>query len=130
MADRRAETPTAAAEMAVPDLRDILKKLEKSRDDLSVQLRNKIRIHKMYIDRIVSDMDADIHRRLNEYRYQLDKYKLILEENNPANILSKGYTILETDDGKVISSAEDFIPGRSYKLNFKDGSVIFTYNIQ
>ena len=54
--------------------------------------------------------------------------KLILEENNPKKILGKGYSILEDEDGKVISSAEDFVPGRSYKLTFRDGSVVFTYN--
>ena len=54
--------------------------------------------------------------------------KLILEENNPKNILGKGYSILEDGDGNVISSAEDFVPGRSYKLTFRDGSVVFTYN--
>ncbi|MBQ4649966.1 MAG: exodeoxyribonuclease VII large subunit [Firmicutes bacterium] len=128
VADRRAETPTAAAEMAVPDLRDIMRKLEKAKDDLSIQLRNKISIHKLYLDRIKADMYADMRRRIYEYRSQLEKYKVILEENNPENILSKGYSIVEDEKGNVVSSAADFVPGCSYKLVFKDGYVVFTYN--
>lgn len=128
VADRRAETPTAAAEMAVPDMREVLLRLEKAKNDLGLQLRNKIRIQKLYADRIKADMDADIKRRIYEYRTQLEKYKLILEENNPENILSKGYSIVENEQGRVISSAADFVPGCSYKLIFKDGSVVFTYN--
>lgn len=127
VADRRAETPTAAAEMAVPDMREVLLRLEKAKNDLGLQLRNKIRIQKLYADRIKADMDADIKRRIYEYRTQLEKYKLILEENNPENILSKGYSIVENEQGRVISSAADFVPGCSYKLIFKDGSVVFTY---
>lgn len=127
VADRRAETPTAAAEMAVPDMREIMLRLEKAKNDLGLQLRNKIRIQKLYADSIKADMDADIKRRIYEYRTQLEKCKLILEENNPENILSKGYSIVENEQGRVISSASDFVPGRSYKLIFKDGSVVFTY---
>lgn len=127
VADRRAETPTAAAEMAVPDMREVMLRLEKAKNDLGLQLRNKIRIQKLYADRIKADMDADIKRRIYEYRTQLEKYKLILEENNPENILSKGYSIVENEQGRVISSAADFVPGCSYKLIFKDGSVVFTY---
>ena len=128
VADRRAETPTAAAEMAVPDMREVMYKLEKAKSDLGIQLRNKMRLQKLYADRIRDDMDADIRRKIYEHRVQLEKYKLILEENNPKNILSKGYSLVEDEAGKVVSSAADFVPGRTYRISFKDGSVVFTYN--
>ena len=128
VADKRAETPTAAAEMAVPDLSEIRRRLEKSRDDLLVQLNNKVRFDQLTMDNIMADIRRNLEMRIYQYQRQLETAKLILEENNPKNILGKGYSILEDGDGNVISSAEDFVPGRSYKLTFRDGSVVFTYN--
>ena len=128
VADKRAETPTAAAEMAVPDLSEIRRRLEKSRDDLLVQLNNKVRFDQLTMDNIMADIRRNLEMRIYEYQRQLETAKLILEENNPKKILGKGYSILEDEDGKVISSAKDFVPGRSYKLTFRDGSVVFTYN--
>ncbi|MBR3705878.1 MAG: exodeoxyribonuclease VII large subunit, partial [Firmicutes bacterium] len=128
VADKRAETPTAAAEMAVPDLSEIRRRLEKSRDDLLVQLNNKVRFDQLTMDNIMADIRRNLEMRIYQYQRQLETAKLILEENNPKNILGKGYSILEDGDGNVISSAEDFVPGRSYKLTFMDGSVVFTYN--
>ncbi|MBR1990135.1 MAG: exodeoxyribonuclease VII large subunit [Firmicutes bacterium] len=128
VADKRAETPTAAAEMAVPDLSEIRRRLEKSRDDLLVQLNNKVKFDQLTMDNIMADIRRNLEMRIYQYQRQLETAKLILEENNPKNILGKGYSILEDGDGNVISSAEDFVPGRSYKLTFMDGSVVFTYN--
>jgi len=128
VADKRAETPTAAAEMAVPDLNEIRRRLEKSRDDLLVQLNNKVRFDQLTMDNIMADIRRNLEMRIYQYQLQLETAKLILEENNPKNILGKGYSILEDEDGNVISSAEDFVQGRSYKLTFRDGSVVFTYN--
>ncbi len=128
VADRRAETPTAAAEMAVPDLREIERKLEKFKADLLVQLNNKVKVDKLTMDSVLADMRRTLEMRIYQYQRQLETAKLILDENNPKNILGKGYSILEDESGRVISSAEDFLPGRSYKLNFRDGSVVFTYN--
>lgn len=128
VADKRAETPTAAAEMAVPDLSEIRRRLEKSRDDLLVQLNNKVKFDQLTMDNIMADIRRNLEMRIYQYQRQLETAKLILEENNPKNILGKGYSILEDGDGNVISSAEDFVPGRSYKLTFRDGSVVFTYN--
>lgn len=128
VADKRAETPTAAAEMAVPDLNEIRRRLEKSRDDLLVQLNNKVRFDQLTMDNIMADIRRNLEMRIYQYQRQLETAKLILEENNPKNILGKGYSILEDEDSNVISSAEDFVQGRSYKLTFRDGSVVFTYN--
>lgn len=128
VADKRAETPTAAAEMAVPDLRETGRRLEKFKEDLMVQLKNKVRFDQLTADNIMADMRRNLEMRIYEYQRQLETAKLILEENNPKNILGKGYSILEDGDGNVISSADDFVPGRSYKLTFRDGSVVFTYN--
>lgn len=127
VADRRAETPTSAAEMAVPDIEEISRKLEKFKDDLLIQLGNKVKFDQLSIDSIMADIKISLERRVYEYETRLETCKLILEENNPKNILGKGYSILEDSDGKVVYSAEDFVPGRRYKLNFKDGSVVFTY---
>ncbi|MBR5229719.1 MAG: exodeoxyribonuclease VII large subunit [Firmicutes bacterium] len=128
VADKRAETPTAAAEMAVPDLQKITEKIEKNKNDLLVQLNNKVKLYQLSIDRIKTEMTNSLEKRLYAYEKNLEACKIILEENNPKNILAKGYSILESEDRNVIYSAEDFVPGRKYRIHFRDGSVVFTHH--
>ena len=52
--------------------------------------------------------------------------KLFLEENNPASVLKKGYSMLEDMSGKVVSSVKDIKDGERYILALKDGRIIFT----
>ena len=48
----------------------------------------------------------------------------MLEENNPENILGKGYSFMQTRDGEVITSVSAVKTGEEYKITLKDGNVI------
>ncbi len=126
VADKRAETPTAAAEMAVPDIRELSSQIEKNKNDLLIQLNNKIKFDQLSIESIMLDMKNSLERRIYDYSREIQTCKLILEENNPKTILGKGYSILEDINGNIISSAKDVKEGRKYVLNLNDGKVIFT----
>ena len=126
VADRRAETPTAAAEMAVPDLREIREELEKQRDNLLSGLNSKVNTDRLKAEGYMVEIRTFMEKRMAEYSHKLETMKLLLEENNPAAVLKKGYGILEDMSGKVISSVKDIKEGGRYLLSLKDGCAVFT----
>lgn len=128
VADRRAETPTTAAEMAVPDLREIRLSLEKHKTDLLSRLNAKVKTDTLMIENCMLEIRNTMERRLAEYSHKLETMKLFLEENNPSSVLKKGYGILEDMSGNVVSSVNHIKEGERYVLALKDGRIIFTVN--
>lgn len=126
VADRRAETPTAAAEMAVPDLREIRMNLEKQKQDLLSRLNAKVKTDGLMVENCMLEIKSAMERRLAECSHRIETMKLLLEENNPASVLKKGYGMLEDMSGKVVSSVKDIKDGERYILALKDGRIIFT----
>lgn len=125
VADRRAETPTAAAEMAVPDSNKLFEKIKWYQDHLLSQLENKVKYHQLLIERYREDLSGYLFRRIENYRHQSERYHLMLEENKPEKILSKGYAVLESQDGAVITSVNHVKEGQFYQLILGDGKLMF-----
>lgn len=123
VADRRAETPTAAAEMAVPDTNELRSKIEIYRNNLTVQMNNKIKLDKLTADNYLLEMRSTLHNLLTSAEHKLEKYSLLLEENNPKNILNKGYSFMQTADGRTVTSVSSVKPDEEYKITLKDGIV-------
>ena len=125
VADRRAETPTAAAEMAVPDSQKLQERLIWYKENLLSQLKNKVKYERLRTDSCRADMTACLNRRIQDLRHAAEKYHLILEENKPQRILEKGYGILEEAEGEVVTSVYQVRSGSHYRLTLADGSVTF-----
>lgn len=126
VADLRAETPTAAAEKATPDDRLILDRINSLKQSMVSDLNGKLTYSSLLCDKYVNEMAQILLRRIDKLQHKLDQCLLSLEENNPSNILSKGYAILENNEGKVISSVENIKEGSAYRIHLKDGVVQFT----
>ena len=126
VADLRAETPTAAAEKATPDDSLYSERVESIKIGMISDLNNKLAFSSLLCDKYLNDMKQFITARIDKYSHKLEQLLLTLEENNPSNILSKGYAILEDKDGTVISSTNEIKQDTTYKLHLKDGIVEFT----
>lgn len=126
VADLRAETPTAAAEKAVPDDSQIIRSLDTYRSQLNSALKNKVMYHQMSLKSCIQDMRSVLIRRIDRSEHEIKQNLITLEENNPSNILSKGYTFMEGPDGKVVASVSDMEEGGRYRIYFRDGTVEVT----
>lgn len=121
VADLRAETPTAAADIAVPDIRDLSERLDKSAGEMLLHLKNRLSLGELRtekaFDQLKSELDMLLLRRSNE----IEKLKLILEHNDPHRIMERGYTIIE-NEGRIIRSPEELTDGE-YDIVFRTGKV-------
>jgi len=123
VADLRAETPTAAAEKATPDDKLITDRINILMQSMTSDLNNKISYSNLLCNKYLDDIYQSLQRRIDNLNHKIQQHRLTLEENNPSNILSKGYSILETINGEVVSSVDNIKSNSTYKLHLKDGSV-------
>lgn len=122
VADVRAETPTAAADMAVMDTFQLRDDIERSRQILVTATGQKIAAERRVLDSGSELLRANMRARLSEARSAVDKAVIILRENDPRNIFSKGYAAVTGSDGSIIASTKDITSGEEYTIRMRDGS--------
>lgn len=121
VADLRAETPTAAADMAVMDTFKLREDIANSRRMLITSAEQKISSERRVLDSGAALLGANIRAKLSEARSSLDKAVILLRESDPRNIFSKGYAAV-TKDGAVIPGIADIANGEEYRIIMTDGS--------
>ena len=120
-ADLRAETPTAAADMAVMDTFKLREDIAKSRGMLITSAEQKISSERRILDSGSALLGANIRAKISEARSALDKAVILLRENDPRSIFSKGYAAV-TKDGSVVPGISDIVKGEEYRIIMTDGS--------
>lgn len=143
VADLRAPTPSAAAELAVPDIYELNKKVINYQDRLRMALLKKVELMKLSFEKVMSSVVfREPLRKVNDNYLSLDnllkrleagiKIKSEKEKNkyielvakldalSPLKTLSRGYSITEKE-GKIIKSKDELIKGDKIDLRFIDG---------
>ena len=127
VADLRAETPTAAAKLAVPDIEELKRRLLNMRSDLLGHLKNKVKYDELKSSNLLYSLKENMNSLLLHHSNRLENLKTILIENSPVSILEKGYAVIEDESGKTVTSSQ-FVNG-TYTARFKDGNVRFKADI-
>ena len=70
----------------------------------------------------LSLLHSNIKSKTNDARLILEKAMITIQENNPENILNKGYSAVLDSDDKVIPDSANIVPGNEYKIVMRDGS--------
>ena len=121
-ADVRAETPTKAAVIAVPDLDQLEEELEKRRSLIERQLDNGVMFQELRIDNLIRSMRSALENRIDRRQKDVEKLRIQLELNDPRKILENGYSILEDEAGRVMTDAGDLQTGGVYRVRLARGS--------
>lgn len=145
-ADVRAGTPSIAAEIAVPVKADIVQRIEKCRDAMTVALQRKGEFFAQRLDHLsetmaqplklfceratarfnqvamamVPAMNLQLERssaRLNQSMAQLDLL-------SPFGVLKRGYSITTASDGSVVRNAADLVSGDEIKTRVMNGEIV------
>ena len=144
VADLRAPTPSAAGELAVPDINDVKWKLNNIKRALGVGLKKKLELSKNYYKKIidrrifkeptvilrdkiltVNNYEKDLRNcakiLLKDSGAKLSKITATLDSLSPLKTLSRGFFVLEDENKNVITSAQDLNIGEVVKLIMHDG---------
>ena len=143
-ADKRAPTPSAAAELAVPDTRELTRRFLNVTDRCAHLVSVKIAERKRYIEQVssrpvlknplryVEDRKMEllgvsermntaqkIQKQRKEAEFSLLAAKL--DALSPLSVLTRGYSFVSDKDGAVIKSASSLTVGQSARIRFSDG---------
>lgn len=145
VADLRAPTPSAAAELATPNLADIVAKIDgfKSRSILAISsLIEEYKTRLEYISsskvfkspismleipklrlsaakkELISTFTRAVMTKRNDFSQKVAKINAL----NPLSILSRGYATVTSDEGKTIKSINDIEKNSKISIRFLDGS--------
>ena len=150
VADLRAPTPSAAAELAVPNVEDVRYTISEIQNKYKILLKKKIELKKMQYEKCIESKGfKEPLNKINENRMIIDnhvkilgnliKIKMINFETkltnqmtkidglSPLKIMSRGYLISEKD-GKIVKSVKELEKNSVIKLNDSDGIANATIN--
>lgn len=145
VSDKRAPTPSAAAELCVPSADDLkeeidslvkqinvlcLRKFDLWRSKLSFQEnrilnlspKRKIPENKQNINKIRSGLSLALNRNINDKKLKMSVLLNRLKSLNPEEIMKRGYSII-TDENGVISKKKRLKENSNIKIKFFDGEI-------
>lgn len=145
VADKRAATPTAAAELATPDLRSLKENLAINTQRMNQSISNylkQVQTNLMHLDERLEANNPikklnDLYQKKLEYDRLLNLHfkqimltkehslKLAIEKLkvlNPLTIMEKGFTVIYHDE-KMIKSKNELKPNDEIAITFVDGEV-------
>lgn len=122
VADVRAATPSAAAEIAVKDKNELLDELKNFSRRINSSLNNRIEILTRDLDHVKSKLIWSIKNKQDTNQSQLKVLSTKLDGISPLKVLSRGYSIVQ-DRGKeyIIRSSEDIKAGDKLSIRFHVG---------
>lgn len=121
VADARAETPTAAANMAAINTFELREQIDKSEHELKQSIAYKIKMERNNIKIQRDHLNHVMSSKIREMRLNVDKAVITLRENNPTNILSKGYALV-IKDNYIVSEVSNIDLDETYRVVMADGS--------
>lgn len=143
VADLRAPTPSAAAELAVPDIREdiafvqtvvyeceanLLQRVNDEKERLEmIKERLRYRSPSMLIDQKIQTVDTlmtsallSVQRKLDSETARLSSTAARLDALSPLKVMARGYSIV-TKDKKVVASSKALKKGDRITVGFSDG---------
>lgn len=123
VADARAATPSAAAELVVPDRTGLVQRVDGLGVRLASGLRRRTRVAEERLARTGDRMHSSLTRLLEARRTRVERAAAQLDALSPLRVLARGYSAAQDEQGAVLSHVADFPRGRSFRLRVSDGSV-------
>ncbi len=144
VADLRAPTPSAAAELAVPDVSELrpyfhaiqqqmknsvleqigqyrwqVQALKRSLGHLSPRVS--LASNRQQLDSWQSRLDRAMQRRLDQSSHRLNLLQAQLTAVSPKATLERGYAIVRAGDGRIVRAPADVQPGDPLTVQVRDG---------
>lgn len=147
VSDKRAPTPSAAAELAVPDMIDLKQRFNNLTSRMEMLMLQRIKINRQNIDRIKNNrvlaspknliddkrmillsfsqqFDDKIKYIMQTKRSEFEKSAVKLNALNPLAIISRGYSAVFKPDGTLIKSVNEVAIGEEIRIKTTDGNIV------
>ena len=145
VADLRAATPSAAAELSLPDKEDLYRQVKALSTRLNGAQTTRLKQYRTRLDRLAAArvltspeavyrlrretvaglekrLNLSMSRRLAFKRQSMERVVASLSALNPLAVLSRGYALVQDGEGKVVPTVGQLSVGDRVHLRFADGS--------
>ena len=145
VADLRAATPSAAAELSLPDKEDLRRQVTALSTRLNASQTTRLKRYRTQLDRLAASrvltspegayrvrretveglekrLNLSMSRRLAFKRQSMERVVASLSALNPLAVLSRGYALVQDGEGKVVPTVGQLSVGDRVHLRFADGS--------
>lgn len=146
-ADLRASTPSAAAELTVPEKRSVTESIQNAVTDLKTEIDKRIKNMKLLLktftpesmelqfrnielpvlnrfDTVQKQLEQNMQTYIEEKRRKIAQCTQILENCNPQTIFDRGYSMVcDAETGRVIRNASDTAFGKKLLIRPSKGSI-------
>ena len=145
-ADKRAATPSAAAELAVPLLSDIKQDISYYKTELYNEIKQKIEKKRLIVrafdpsslevrfrniqqpllnrfDNAKQGLKDGILDKIKDYRTRIATCRTILENASPQTIFNRGYSMVTDEKGTVIRDSSQVAEGQTLKITPSKGVI-------
>ncbi len=147
VADKRAPTPSAAAELAVPDKTELMSRIQSEKNRLLSSLKNTVvekrnrlqtitksivftyperflEEHEQRLDENISRLQDNVKRMLENFKQRLNLQRERLKALGPISTIERGYSVALDSRENVVCSVQGLKAGDQLKIRMKDGSVL------
>ena len=149
VADVRAATPSNAAEIAVPDQDALRQALDKMSADIATAMNRQIQAASRHLkvlsespalkspegyllqrknnlellrNRLIAAQNQQIHSKARRHAALTAK----LDAMSPLKVLSRGYSMTQSENGQIIRSVHDVSSGNTIRITLQDGYLTAT----
>ena len=146
-ADLRAATPTAACELAVPDIREVMEGITNREYTLRTLLKQVVRRYQMKLQQYqitianfdprfqlqeqkmhLAELEEQIHavmkNKMTDYQHKLELYTKELHGLSPTAKLINGFGYIEGSNGEPVTSVKKVMEGDQISVTISDGTII------
>ena len=145
VADLRAATPSAAAELSLPDKEDLNRQVQSLATRLTGAQSTRLRRYRTRLDQLSASrvltspegvyrlrregvaglekrLNLSVSRHLTHKRQSMERIAASLGALNPLSVLGRGYALVQTEEGRVVPTAQELAVGDRVTLRFADGT--------
>lgn len=145
-ADRRAATPSQAAELVVPDVAELKRYIRNRQAGLDVYIRNLLKRQRLQVEKqlqqalfkepeqllagrrqlldgLTARLEAVVKEQLTSRKQALSLAAQKLALLDPLAVLARGYSITRTEAGRVVKQTQDTQPGAQLTVLLADGAL-------
>lgn len=122
-ADKRASTPSNAAEMLTPDKKHELRVLRDGQKALLVTLQQRTKDARRVLYETISEIHDSVQLMLRHSNDRLTNRGRLLEAFNPNAALKRGYAIIRSQQGTIVRSGRGVAAGELLDIELTDAVI-------
>jgi exodeoxyribonuclease VII large subunit len=123
VADHRAATPSAAAELAAPEGGRLRSELQNTGERLVAALSGRVTSRRQRLERLEERLVVGMARIIEGRRSAVSGLRQRLQALGPMEVLRRGYALALDERGGILRGIGDFRPGMNFTLRLVDGRV-------